>query len=225
MELIDIMEAMRQRHSVRNYTDRPIEGEVLAILQETIETCNRAGNLKFRLVTDEPRAFSGPIAHYGHFSGVRNYVALIGDKADDLDERVGYWGELLTLKAQQLGLNTCWVALTYNKRKSGARPARGEKVPCVLTIGYGVNGGKPRRSRSFAEVAVAPDPMPQWFQAGVEAALLAPTAINQQKFRFTLLENGSVKAEALGGPYCRVDLGIAKYHFELGAGQPVVWEK
>jgi len=51
----------------------------------------------------------------------------------------------------------------------------------------------------------------------VEAALLAPTAVNQQKFRFTLSDR-TVKAEATGGFSSRVDLGIVKYHFERGAG-------
>jgi hypothetical protein len=37
---------------------------------------------------------------------------LIRKKSDDLDEKVGYWGEQLVLLAQTLGLNTCWVGLS-----------------------------------------------------------------------------------------------------------------
>ena len=61
-------------------------------------------------------------------------------------------------------------------------------------------------------------PAPDWFLRGVDAALLAPTAMNQQKFMFRL-ENGRVSARAGLGFYSKVDLGIAKYHFELGAGK------
>ena len=69
------------------------------------------------------------------------------------------------------------------------------------------------------------DDSPEWFRHGVEAALLAPTAINQQKFSFELLpaEEGQLprvvakRHFSLVG-YTQMDLGIAKYHFELGAG-------
>lgn len=54
----------------------------------------------------------------GFFSNVRNYVALIGKKDAALDEKIGYYGEKIALRAQQLGLNTCWVALTFSKGKS-----------------------------------------------------------------------------------------------------------
>ena len=48
------------------------------------------------------------------------------------------------------------------------------------------------------------------------------TAMNQQKFRFTLNGN-QVSAKAGIGFYAKVDLGIVKYHFEVGAGK-TGWE-
>ena len=61
--------------------------------------------------------------------------------------------------------------------------------------------------------------MPAWFRAGMEAAMTAPTAVNQQKFLLTLMRDGeTVKAKALMGPCSKMDLGIVKYHFEIGAG-------
>ena len=59
---------------------------------------------------------------------------------------------------------------------------------------------------------------PDWFKKGIDAALLAPTAMNQQKFQFTLKEN-RVLAKAGIGFYSKIDLGIVKYHFEIGAGK------
>lgn len=41
---------------------------------------------------NEPKAFKGIFA-YGRFSGVNNYFVVSGKKADDLDERAGYYGE------------------------------------------------------------------------------------------------------------------------------------
>ena len=68
------------------------------------------------------------------------------------------------------------------------------------------------------EVIQLDEPAPEWFQKGVEAALLAPTAMNQQKFLFRLDKN-MVSVKAGFGLYTKIDMGIVKYHFEIGAGK------
>ena len=215
---MDLWQAMQARHSVRQYLDRPIEPQLLKTLREEVARCNEEGDLHLQLIAEEPEAFSGFMAHYGKFSGVSNYFALVGKKSGDLMEKLGYYGERLVLFAQTLGLNTCWVALTFSKRKCKAEIERGEKLGLVISLGYGATQGHPRPSKTAAEVSRAEN-APDWFLRGVEAALNAPTAVNQQKFFFTLNEDGSVSAKATGGVYSDVDLGIVKYHFELGAGK------
>ena len=111
-----LLEAIKARHSVRKYIDKPIEQALLDTLQAKVDECNRLGGLHIQSVANEPKAFKGKMA-YGTFSGVTNYFAMVGRKADDLSERIGYYGEQLVLLAQTLGLNTCWVGLTYNKVK------------------------------------------------------------------------------------------------------------
>ena len=218
---MDMLEAMRQRHSVRRYLDRPIEGETLAALEAEIAACNRAGGLHIQLVCDEPKAFDSTLAHYGRFAGVKNYLALIGPKGADLDEKCGYYGERLVLKAQCLGLNTCWVALTYKKIPEAFRVEPGERLVIVISIGYGETQGVPHRGKEAAQVREGAGP--DWFERGVAAALLAPTAVNQQKFRFRW-QDGKVLAKAGIGPCAKIDLGIVKYHFELGAGKDAsIW--
>lgn len=216
--LAEEMEAMKERHSVRQYEDRPLDQNAVAALQEEISACNREGGLHIQLVTNEPKAFDGFMAHYGKFSGVRNYIAMIGKKGPDLEEKCGYYGERLVLKAQQLGLNTCWVAMTYSKIKTAFTVADGEKLCIVISLGYGKTNGVPHKSKSADAVAKADGAFPAWFNAGVEAALLAPTAMNQQKFLFTL-DGNRVSAKAGFGFYTKIDLGIARYHFEIGAGK------
>lgn len=215
---MDLKEAMQARHSVRQYKDQPLSVEVIAALQEEIAACNRESGLHIQLVTNESRAFDGFMAHYGKFSGVTSYLALIGKKGPELDEKCGYFGQRLVLKAQQLGLNTCWVAMSYTKIKTAFTVDKGEKLCVVIALGYGATQGVPHKSRPFSEVAKADGQMPDWFKNGVEAALLAPTAMNQQKFLFTLSGN-KVSAKAGRGFYTKLDLGIVKYHFELGAGK------
>lgn len=222
---MEIMEAMKDRHSVRRYTDKPIDKEILNILQEEIDACNKEGDLHIQLVTDEPRAFDSFMAHYGKFSGVSNYIALVGKKSEILDELCGYYGERLVLKAQQLGLNTCWVAMTYKKIPGAFKIERGEKLTVVISLGYGETQGVAHKSKAVAEVSNAGADTPDWFKAGVEAALLAPTAMNQQKFTL-IYADGKVAAKAGLGFYTKVDLGIVKYHFEIGAGKEKFnWEK
>lgn len=221
---MNLTEAMKERHSVRQYKEQPLSGEAVSAMRAEIDACNRESGLHIQLVTDEPKAFNGFMAHYGKFSGVRNYIALVGKKDSELDEKCGYYGERLVLKAQQFGLNTCWVAMTYSKVKTAYSIGRGEKLCAVISIGYGETQGVPHKSKRVSEVAKTDGQAPDWFRSGIEAALLAPTAMNQQKFLFTL-NKGRVAANAGKGFYTKLDLGIVKYHFEIGAGKDAFrWE-
>ena len=214
---MDILDAIQTRHSVRSYLQKPLEDGVKSALQNEIRAINQEAGLHFQLVVNEPKAFDSLMARYGKFSGVTNYIALVGKKSPNLDELCGCHGERLVLLAQQLGLNTCWAAMTYRKVPGAFQLAPGEKLVLVIALGYGEAQGIPHKSRPAADVANVSG-APEWFRAGVDAALLAPTAMNQQKFTLTL-ENGKVRAKAGTGFYTRIDLGIVKYHFEAGAGK------
>lgn len=217
---MEIFEIMQQRHSVRQYTDRAIEPEKRAVLDALTQEINRKAGLSIQIVYDDPKCFDSFMAHYGKFTGVRNYIALIGKKSPKLDETLGYYGEELVLKAQELGLNTCWVALTHGKSK--AVVGKGEKEVCLIALGYGVTQGVEHKSKPMQELCVCAGPMPEWFKSGMNAALLAPTAMNQQKFRFALLPDGNVEAACGSGFYTKLDLGIVKYHFEIVTGKKTV---
>lgn len=216
---MEIAELMKQRHSVRQYTDTPIEEEKREILDALIAQINQEAGLHIQIFYEEPKCFSSFLAHYGKFTGVKNYIALVGKKASDLEEKLGYYGEKLVLKAQELGLNTCWVALTHGK--SAVQLGKNEKLVCLLSLGYGITQGEAHKSRQLDQICQASSAMPEWFLQGMEAVLLAPTAMNQQKFFFTLLPDGTVKATAGRGFYTHVDLGIAAFHFEAVTGKKI----
>ncbi len=219
-----LSEAIRTRHSVRKYRPEPIDGAVLDALRQQIAAANEDGRLHIQLVTDEPKAFAGRMS-YGKFSGVRNYLVMTGEKCDDFDERVGYYGERLVLFAQALGLNSCWAGLTYTKIPGTYSLGKDEKVACYIALGYGETQGVQHKSKSVGEVSNASEDTPEWFDRGVQAALLAPTAVNQQKFFIEYLGTSGEglpkvsirKGVSLFG-YTRMDMGIAKLHFEIGAG-------
>ena len=217
---MEILEIMQHRHSVRQYTDQAIEPEKRAVLDALTQEINRKAGLSVQIIYDDPKCFDSFMAHYGKFAGVRNYIALVGKKAPGLDETLGYYGEELVLKAQELGLNTCWVALTHGKSKAAV--GRGEKEVCLIALGYGVTQGVEHKSRPMQELCTCGEPMPEWFRCGMNAAMLAPTAMNQQKFRFELLPDGTVKAACGSGFYTKLDLGIVKYHFEAVTGKKTV---
>lgn len=210
-----MLEAIEQRHAVRAYLDKPIEGETLATLQKAVADGNAESGLHIQLLVNEPEAFQANKPSYGNFKNCRNYFALIGPKGKD--EAVGYYGEQLVLLAQTLGLNTCWVALTYKKGKADIRIENGEKLYMVIALGYGETQGAAHKLKAAEGVSNLDANSPEWFRAGVQAAILAPTAMNQQKFRLELAGD-TVKAKAGMGFHTKVDLGIVKYHFEIAAG-------
>ena len=221
-----LQEAIVARHSVRQYIDKPIEASVVERLNEEIAVCNQEGDLHIQLIINEPKAFNGSNAFtYGKFSGVSNYLAMAGPKG--ADEAIGYYGERLVLLAQVLGLNTCWVGLTFKKQPDRYTIDNGEKLHCVIALGYGVNQGVQHPMRPMEKFIKVKGSMPDWFRRGMEAALLAPTAVNQQKFEIALIDEHAVTARnrfTLIG-YGKVDLGIVKYHFEVAAGMKnFVWK-
>ena len=218
---MEIIELMRSRHSVRKYQDKPIEQEKRDILNKYIEENLNNGGTRIVACYDEPKAFENPNVHYGWFVNAKNYFVLIGKKNSAEHEQVlGFDGEKLVLKAQELGLNTCWVALTFDRDKVPVVLDKNEVVYCVITVGYGFKNGKERPTKTATEVVCCDVAgTPQWFNLAVEACLLAPTARNLQRFKIVcqLGQYGIVESEE--GPYSKIDLGIVKCHFELIEGK------
>lgn len=212
---MQMLELMKERHSVRQYSDRKIEGDVKVILDTYVESINKESGLLMQIFYDEPNCFNSILARYGKFSNVKNYITIFGKK--DEQEKAGYYGEKLVLKCQELGLNTCWVALTHGKVNVQIKTQ--QKILILIALGYGTNTGVAHKSKPINELCKE-DAYPEWFMKGMEAASLAPTAMNQQKFLFEM-KKGQVYAKALIGLYSKIDLGIVKYHFEAITGHKV----
>lgn len=212
MQMLDLM---KERHSVRQYSDKKIDGDVKTKLDTYVASINEESGLSMQIFYNEPNCFNSMLAHYGKFSNVKNYIAIVGKKEEQ--EKAGYYGEKLVLKCQELGLNTCWVALTHGKVNVQTKPQ--QKLLILIALGYGTNTGVAHKSKPIKELCKE-DAYPEWFMKGMEAVSLAPTAMNQQKFLFEM-KNGQVYANALRGFYSKIDLGIVKYHFEAVTGHEV----
>ena len=209
-------EIIKSRHSVRSFLDKEIESEKIKRLEEEISSINEESGLHFQLFSNEPEAFMANKSHYGEFKNCRNYFALVGPK--NADSAIGYYGERLVLFAQELGLNTCWVALTYRKSHVNINTDRGEKFYVVIALGYGETQGTAHKSKAASEVSNCSADTPDWFASGIDAVLMAPTAMNQQKYYLKYVD-GRVEAKEKPAMYSKLDLGIVKYHFEVGSGK------
>jgi nitroreductase len=213
-----IQEAIQARHSVRQYLQKPLTEEQKEQLNHRIAEINQQANLHLQLVLDDPKAFDGRLAHYGKFSGVENLIALVGKKQPTLSQRLGYYGAELCLAAQMMGLNTCWVGLTYSKTEN-MHIGPDEAIKGVMCIGHGATQGQLHPMKTATKIAPGYQNAPEWFRRGIDTVLLAPSALNQFRVTFRLAADGSVEAKPGFSPYAKMDVGIFRYYFELGAGK------
>lgn len=213
---MDTLELIKQRHSVRQYLEKPIDAETTEKINAEIARLNAESGLHMQFFTETDGVFGSFASRLIGWRYVPNFVAMIGKDSPELEETCGYYGEQLVIYLQSLGLNTCWVGMFKPEGVKGEMGSN-ERVVVTIVVGYGANQGKQHRSKSVSEVTDVAD-MSESFRAGVECALLAPTAVNQQRFFFTI-ENGKPVARVKSrGPLVNVDLGIVKYHFEVGSG-------
>ncbi|MBE5907165.1 MAG: nitroreductase [Lachnospiraceae bacterium] len=220
---MDIKQAIKERHSVRQFEDRPIDEGTYIQLQQVIARCNQESGLHIQLICDEPECFRTILSHYGQFRNANNYIALIGKRGQHhLKELCGYYGEKIVLEAQKMGLRTCWVGGTYSRRKCIANVRKSDKLVCVIAIGYGANDGMKHRSKPVSALCnIPPSEMPTWFKNGMVAAMMAPTAVNQQQF-YVKYKDGQVSIKSRSAFMSKIDLGIVKYHFEAVTGRRVL---
>lgn len=220
------VETIRERHSVREYDGKPLTQDKFDALGAVVEECARESGLDIQLVGDNPEVFN-VIARFGLIRGCFTHVAFVVDDAKAggatraaVDEALGYWGQKIVLAAQDMGLNTCWCALC-SRKKSRAVVASGKKVRLVIAVGHGKTRGFPRKTKSVGALSsVECEKAPAWFAAAMEAAQLAPTAMNNQNFKITLLSDGkTVRIEVPQSGLNVIDEGIVRRNFEIAANE------
>lgn len=217
------VETIRERHSVREYDGKPLTQDKFDALGAVVEECARESGLDIQLVGDNPEVFN-VIARFGLIRRCFTHVAFVVDdaKAGDVaaDEAIGYWGQKIVLAAQDMGLNTCWCALCSCK-KSRAVVVPGKKIRLVIAVGHGKTQGFSRKTKSVEALSsVECAKAPAWFAVAMEAAQLAPTAMNNQNFKITLLSDGkTVRIDAPQSGLNVIDEGIVRCNFEIAANE------
>lgn len=220
---------IKQRHSVRSFTDEAISHDDIKTIGNLINDANVKENLSITLVTNEADAFGKSImARYGNFKNVRNYICMVGPDTRDAAIKLGYHGEIIVLKAQETGLNTCWVGMTFKKSKIPVEIPKGQKLHAVIAIGHGTTQGVAHKTKSPEQISPDYATAPEWFRRGIDSVVLAPSAVNAQNIRFRLIGDHHVKIETVfhlaARSYNAIDSGIAMAHFQIVNSGIINWE-
>lgn len=215
-----LSDAIFMRSSQRSFLPRPLSPAQRQQLGKAVSQCNRRSGLSVRLVCDRSEPFSGFSKGTGAIKGVRDYLLFAGAEDDpDLEEKCGYYGEEIILTAAAMGLASCWVGGTYDRKRCLPLLEQGEALVCVAAVGFPA-GDRPRPlpHRGAEELADGLAGAPVWYREGVRSVQYAPSATNRQGYWFTRREDGTARVRLIGeAAFALVDLGIAKRHFELGA--------
>ena len=219
--------AIELRKSRRHYTNEPIPEDSSEQLLALIKEINRDTGMHLQMVFDHGEAFHGLRKSYGLFSGVQNYLVLAGNKSiPNIYEKMGYFGEKWVLLATSLGLGTCWVAGTYDKKSVYCHLEDHEEIAAVIPFGNYLDKESMltkmlrkqmhRNTKGIEELLYAVDQPPNWVLKAMKYVVKAPSAANRQPVKFTYSEGlvmAAVPGDSIGQ---QIDMGIAKLHFEIG---------
>ncbi len=223
-----LLEAINIRRSRRTFSNKALSAMHFQHLQNLMQAYNQESGLHMQLISDASDAFNGFRKSYGMFKGVCTVLALIGNASDNhLEEKCGYYGELIILEATKLGLGTCWVGGTYSKKANVFQVGENQKLCCVIPIGEVpketrreklIHKLAARKSKTIEQMLETDCPAPNWLTAGMKAVQKAPSAVNHQPVLFKYRNNKLTAQVKNKHKFENIDLGIAKAHFVIAAG-------
>ena len=241
-------QAIRQRRSRRRIDPHlPIAAEALGDLDTVCRQFAPFASVRSVLVTDSAKSvFKGIIGGYGKIAGAPAFIAFVGNMDDPfVQEKVGYTGEGVILEATALGLSTCWLGLFKEETVASiVKLHNEEQVLAITPVGYAMTAkhwqerlmtGFVRSHNRLALSRLArglpEEQWPGWVRTSLEAARLAPSAVNRQPWSFEVQEDGVTISVRTRGPAFKVskrlDCGIAMLHLEVAAadyGYKGEWE-
>ena len=232
---MDIIETIERRISCRAFTSEAIPDDILAAIQHEIDAINEESGLHFQLYGPREDGTALDLSKGMFASDAPCYAALAAQDDAISREKLGYYGERLVLFITQLGLGTCWVAGTFDRKTTRVELAEGEKLHDVIPIGFApektplkqrtIRKALRKRDKELSDLwqAYVPyDQAPEWVQACIEAVRKGPSAINGQPYVFTQdAPDAPIRAglSSTRSGLVHTDLGIAKYHFEVVAAE------
>lgn len=235
------IEDIRNRHSVRTFTNKEIEQSIINTIKAEITMVNTIeAGLHFQLISDDKSPFTNFRHSYGMFRNASNYIACVIEPSyPNTYQRCGYCAQQIVLKIVSLGLGTCYVGGTYNPSKVNAQLRAGEKIAFLILFGYEDNQSKSlmskigyalthRNKRKFSEyiqsdltIDQIKEEKPELYNA-IEAVALAPSALNRQPYKIVLNDNQISAVANSDSSRDLIDLGIAMHNFQIA--YPGIWE-
>lgn len=228
---MNIVEAIRERRSVRSFNGEPLSDSMHDRLTESISRIYNpfGGNYSIRLKRFDLANGYRPTT-YGVIRGANDFF-LIGIADDETSAlAAGFGFEQVVLKAWQLGLGTCWIAATFKGTDfdNGQSWPDGERLRIVCPVGVaagksmmekitrlavGSNKRKPFSDLFFTDGFSRPLPAGSRFDEALEMLRLAPSSTNSQPWR-ALIEGDTVHFYCVPKSRASVlDCGIGICHF------------
>jgi len=242
--------AIEQRRSVRNYNGETITNAHEQLIQSYISNPENLkgifGNKSKIYLTKTEGQKSEKIGTYGIIRNAPAYLVTVCETTKEALVDCGYVFEKLVLYLESIGLNTCWIGGTFNRKKIKSQVEIGsnEMIPIISPVGYGAI----KRSlvditfRKFAKSDKRKDFDVMFFKgdfnhrieddsvrAIFELVRIAPSASNQQPWRVVIGEDGRAHfyiertpdygKGRLSYDIQMVDIGIAISHYEAMVGQ------
>jgi len=242
-----VKELIKERHSVRAYTNKKIEPtkkESLLNLMEKLKT----KHYRFELI-DYTFDENVKIGTYGMISGAHSFIVGILNKNMRNEKNIvldfGESFEKLVLKATELELATCWMVSTFNSDtiETLIDLNSGEDIVMVSPVGYGNEKSIKHRFTRFMIKADKRKPWQELFYKNdfkqplsktadaqtndiLEAVRQAPSAANKQPWRivktdmtfdFYIEPKASMSEKNQKINVSYNDMGIARCHFKLMA--------
>lgn len=230
-------EALITRRSRRLYNAEPVSRDVVQKLETMCESFRPFDSARAVLTECTEKVFKGIIGAYGRIRGAPLFVAFIGDTRDPhVQEMVGYTGEGIVLEATSLGLGTCWVGKSFDQKIASHFLSMNEheRVLAVSPVGYAAREasfeerlltgfGQTHKRKPIEELAsgIPQAEWPAWVRTSLDAARVAPSAVNRQPWRFQVETDGiTISVDDMKDSYGiskRLDCGIAMLHIEIAS--------
>lgn len=230
--------SIARRRSRRQFDQRPVEPDKSEHIRTICTEFRPFIQARAVFVTHSAdRVFKGAIGHYGKIKGAPAFIAFVGNIEDPhLNEKIGYTGEGIILEATSLNLGTCWVGGFFKPEVAASiiGVSRNEKVLAVTPVGYAredwsleekimTGFGRRHQRKPLTELVTGLEEKrwPSWIRIALEAARIAPSALNRQPWRFHIEPEGvGISVDNLKDTFNipkRLDCGIAMLHIEVAA--------
>lgn len=240
-----IEESVKKRYSVRNYKEQEVELDKRKAIESFVNSLDNPFGKKvnFHYLDNREMKDEEKLGTYGVIKGAMQYIGTTIKLEPMALEALGYELEAVILYLAHLGLGTCWLGGTFN-RKGFAKAMNIEEdeiFPIITPYGYAAT--KKHMKEIVMRKMIKADQRKEWNQlfyindfqtpltkekAGdlevpLEMVRLGPSASNKQPWRILIKDNACHFYEYKQPGYSdsfpydiqRVDMGIAAAHFDF----------